>query len=186
MGPIQTRRLLLRPFRMDDLQDVLEYQSRPDVVRFLPWPVRDASMVEEALSKAIGQTTLNQRDDDLSLAVTDRDQGQLVGQVNAMYLSEKNQRGEIGYVVNPRFCGRGLGVEASRALVSAMIDTGQFRRVIARCDGRNSAPRALLARLGFREEAHFIEDDFFKGEWISTLIFATLRDEWRILDELTA
>ena len=168
MGPIETRRLLLRPFRMDDLQDVLEYRSRPDVVRFLPWPVRDASMVEEALSKAIGQTTLNQRDDDLSLAVTDRDQGQLVGQVNAMYLSEKNQCGEIGYVVNPRFCGRGLGVEASRALVSAMIDTGQFRRV------------------GDIETYLSTEDDFFKGEWISTLIFATLRDEWRILDELTA
>jgi RimJ/RimL family protein N-acetyltransferase len=163
---------------MDDLDAVLDYQSRPDVVRFVPWPVRNASLVEEALTKAIGQTTLNQQGEYLSLAVIRKDQGRLVGQVNAVYLSEKNQCGEIGYVVNPRFSRRGFGVEATRALVSALFDTNRFHRIVARFDDRNVASRAVLERLGFREEAHCLEDDFFKGEWINTVIFATLRDEW--------
>lgn len=41
---IESTRLLLRPFAIDDCEAVLEYQSNPDVVRYGPWPVRDVSM----------------------------------------------------------------------------------------------------------------------------------------------
>ena len=175
---IESSRLLLRPFEMDDREAVLEYQSNPDVVRYVPWPVRDASMVKEALAKAIHQTTFERQDDYLSLALVRKGDGRLVGQMNAMYVSEKVQCGEIGYVVNPDFSGQGFATEASRALVSAMFDTMKLRRVIARFDDRNFASRAVVEKLGFREEAHFIDDDFFKGEWISTMVYATLRVEW--------
>jgi RimJ/RimL family protein N-acetyltransferase len=163
---------------MDDCEAVLEYQSNPEVVRHVPWPVRDASMVKEALTKAIHQTTFERQDDYLSLALVRKSDGRLVGQMNAMYVSEKDQCGEIGYVVNPNFSGQGFATEASRALVSAIFDTKQFRRVIATFDDRNLASRAVVEKLGFREEAHFIEDNFFKGEWISTMVYATLQDEW--------
>jgi RimJ/RimL family protein N-acetyltransferase len=175
---IESRRLLLRPFAMDDCEAVLEYQSNPDVVQYVPWPVRDASMVEEALAKALHQTKFENQDDYLSLALVRKSDGRLVGQMNAMYMSEKDQCGEIGYVVNPNFSGQGFATEASKALVSAMFETKQFRRVVARFDDRNLASRAVAVKLGFREEAHFIEDDFFKGQWTSTLVYATLRDEW--------
>jgi RimJ/RimL family protein N-acetyltransferase len=167
---------------MDDCEAVLEYQSNPEVVQYVPWPVRNASMVEEALARAIHQTTFERQDDYLSLALVRKIDGRLVGQMNAMYVSEKDQCGEIGYVVNPNFSRQGFATEASRALVSAMFDTKRFRRVIASFDDRNIASRAVVEKLGFREEAHFIENDFFKGEWISTMVYATLRGEW---DDIT-
>ena len=175
---IESIRLFLRPFEMDDCEAMLEYQSNPEVVRYIPWPVRNASMVQEALAKAIHQTKLDTQGDYLSLALVSKRDGKLIGQMNAMYLSEKDQCGEIGYVVNPKFTGHGFATEASRALISAMFDTNQFRRVIASFDDRNIASRAVVEKLGFREEAHFIEDDFFKGEWISTMVYATLHHEW--------
>jgi RimJ/RimL family protein N-acetyltransferase len=175
---IESSRLLLRPFEMDDCEAVLEYQSNPEVVRYVPWSVRDASMVEKALAKAIHQTKFESQDDYLSLALVRKSDGRLVGQMNAMYVSEKDQCGEIGYVVNPNFSRQGFATEASRALVSAMFDTKKFRRVKATFDDRNFASRAVVEKLGFREEAHFIEDDLFKGEWISTMVYATLREEW--------
>lgn len=175
---IESSRLLLRPFEMDDCEAVLEYQSIPEVVRYVPWPVRNVSMVEEALANAIHQTSFEKQDDYLSLALVRKSDERLVGQMNAMYVSEKDQCGEIGYVVNPSFSGQGFATEATRALVSAIFDTKQFHRVIARFDDRNLASRAVVQKLGFREEAHFIDDNFFKDEWISTLVYATLRDEW--------
>lgn len=183
---IESSRLVLRPFEMDDCEAVLEYQSNPEVVRYVPWPVRNASMVEEALSKAIHQTNFERQDDYLSLALVRKSDGRLVGQMNAMYVSEKDQCGEIGYVVNPDFSGQGFAREASRALVSAMFDTKKLRRVIARFDDRNLASRAVVHKLGFREEAHFIDDDFFKGEWTSTFVYATLRDEWDKITSLSS
>ena len=117
---IESSRLVLRPFEMDDCEAVLEYQSNPEVVRYVPWPVRNASMVEEALSKAIHQTNFERQDDYLSLALVRKSDGRLVGQMNAMYVSEKDQCGEIGYVVNPDFSGQGFAREASRALANCI------------------------------------------------------------------
>jgi RimJ/RimL family protein N-acetyltransferase len=37
---------------------------------------------------------------------------------------------------------------------------------------------ALCKRLGMREEAHFVEDLWFKGAWGDTGIYAILDREW--------
>jgi RimJ/RimL family protein N-acetyltransferase len=178
LSNIESSRLLLRPFDIGDCDAVLEYQSHPDVVRHVPWPIRDSTMVKEAIAGAIHRTTLDKEGDYLSLALVRRSDGRLVGQMNAMYESEKDQRGEIGYVVNPKFSGQGFATEASRALVNALFLTGKFRRIIATLDVRNTASRVVVQKLRFRQEAHFIENQFFKGEWISTFVYAMLQEDW--------
>jgi RimJ/RimL family protein N-acetyltransferase len=30
-----------------------------------------------------------------------------------------------------------------------------------------------------RREAHFVQNEFFKGEWSDELVYAMLNDEWR-------
>jgi RimJ/RimL family protein N-acetyltransferase len=163
---------------MEDCEAVLDYQSIPEVVRYVPWPVRDAALVEAAVAKAVHQIALTNQGDYLSLALVRKSDGLLIGQMNAMYLSESDQCGEIGYVVSPKFTGQGFATEASRALVSALFATQRFRRVIATLDDRNVASRIVVEKLGFRQEAHFIASELFKGEWISTLVYAILNDDW--------
>ena len=46
-----SERLYVRPVGRADLSALLEYQSDPEVVRYIPWPVRDRSQVEEAIEK---------------------------------------------------------------------------------------------------------------------------------------
>lgn len=179
LTPLESDRLLLRPLEMTDARDVLAYQSDPEVVRFVPWPVRDAHMVHEALAAAQHQRTFEKQGDYLSLAITLKSDGRVIGQVNAMYLSEKDQCAEIGYVVSPAFTRHGFAVESSTALIDALFETQKFHRVIATMDDRNAASRIVAERLGLRPEAQFRENRFLKGEWVSTLVYATLRHEWR-------
>jgi RimJ/RimL family protein N-acetyltransferase len=54
----------------------------------------------------------------------------------------------------------------------------KFRDVVAECDVRNTASFSLLARLGFRREAHLIENIWFKGAWGSEFHYAMLEQEW--------
>jgi RimJ/RimL family protein N-acetyltransferase len=35
-----------------------------------------------------------------------------------------------------------------------------------------------MERLGMRREAHFKENEFFKGEWGSEYVYAVLATEW--------
>lgn len=181
---IESERLVLRPLTFEDLDELLPFHSDPEVVRFIPWPVRDRDQVIEWLHKAVEFTDLANEGDYLALAIVRKDSGQVIGQVNAMYRSTLNQTAEIGYVINPQFGSQGFASEAAIALVDALFDSGKFRRVIARLDARNDASVRLLERIGFRREAHHIEDDFFKDEWTSTYIYAVLKSEWESLRSL--
>jgi len=49
---------------------------------------------------------------------------------------------------------------------------------VARVDERNESSARLARRLGMREEARLVENEFFKGEWSNELNFAILADEW--------
>jgi RimJ/RimL family protein N-acetyltransferase len=35
-----------------------------------------------------------------------------------------------------------------------------------------------MERLGMRREAHFVENEFVKGEWCDELVYAVLASEW--------
>lgn len=177
---IESERLFLRPYEPADFDSILPFHSNPDVVRFIPWPVRDRAAVAEWLEKAVTLREFAKEGDYLALAIVSKASDQVIGQVNAMYRSEANQAAEIGYVINPEFGGQGFASEAATALVTTLFATGKFRRILARLDTRNSDSVRLLERIGFRREAHHLEDDFFKGEWTSTYVYAILKSEWQL------
>jgi RimJ/RimL family protein N-acetyltransferase len=54
-----------------------------------------------------------------------------------------------------------------------------MHRVIGRTGARNAASARVLEKLGMRLEAHFVENEWVKGEWQSELVYALLEREWR-------
>ena len=66
---IETKRLFLRPLALSDEKDLLEYQSIPEVVRYIPWPERTPEQVHEALLKAISQNDVVNEGDWIVLAI---------------------------------------------------------------------------------------------------------------------
>ncbi len=53
-----------------------------------------------------------------------------------------------------------------------------LHRIVARIDERNESSVRLARRLGMRQEARLVRNEFFKGEWSTELDFAMLADEW--------
>jgi RimJ/RimL family protein N-acetyltransferase len=53
-----------------------------------------------------------------------------------------------------------------------------MHRVIGRAEARNAASARVLEKLGMRLEAHFVENEWVKGEWQSELVYAVLEREW--------
>jgi RimJ/RimL family protein N-acetyltransferase len=58
------------------------------------------------------------------------------------------------------------------------FDALGLHRVIAIADCRNAPSVALLERLGMRGEGHFLESNWFKGEWANEYLYAVLKNEW--------
>jgi RimJ/RimL family protein N-acetyltransferase len=177
-GPIQTDRLLLRPYEEGDLDDLYDLQSRPEVARFLYWDPRTMTQVEESLSKKMALTLIAVEGDSLSLAVTEKSGGPVIGDLHLHYASAIHRQAEIGYVFHPAVHGQGFATEAARALVDLAFGHLNLHRVWAGLDARNVRSAALLERLGLRREAHLIENEWVKGEWTDEVIYAVLADEW--------
>jgi RimJ/RimL family protein N-acetyltransferase len=179
--PITTDRLVLRPLDpATDVDAVHAYQSREDVCRYIPYFPRTRDEVAQRLADPERNTsTMNKEGDVISLAVVLRDTGQLVGDVILFWHSAEHKSGEIGYVLNPDHQGNGYVTEACRALLELAFDGLELHRVIARVDQRNAASANVLRRLGMRQEAVLVENEWFKGEWTTEIDFAILAAEWR-------
>lgn len=175
--PIETERLVLRPHRMADLDDLAVFHGDPDVVRFVPWPVRDRAATEEALRVKLAQTELVAHGQWLVLAVQVRETGTVIGEVLLKWASDR--QGEIGFALARSHQGRGYAAEAARAMLRLGFDELGFHRITAVVIDGNDASGGLLARLGFRQEARLVDGVHFKGEWASQLVYAMLEDEWR-------
>lgn len=168
---LETPRLLLRPLTLADEDDVFAYQSDPEVVRFIPWPVRTREQVREALQRFAGDSGV--------LAIVEKAGGAVIGQTNVAVASARDRHGEFGYVVSRAYANRGFATEASARVLDYAFDVLDLHRMTARIDTRNAASAAVAAKLGMRREAELRENEWFKGAWSSCWIYALLQDEWR-------
>lgn len=179
-APIRTERLTLRPFAEGDLDDLYAYQSDPDVVRYMYWEVRTREEVAEQLAKRLTQTMLDDDHDYLALAVVPDGVGRVAGEVILRWTSREHRQGEVGFAFNPDFQGRGYATESAEAMLRLGFRDLGLHRIIGRCDPRNTGSAAVLERLGMRLEAHFRQNEIFKGEWGDELYYAILEDEWAV------
>jgi RimJ/RimL family protein N-acetyltransferase len=153
------------------------YLSREDVCRYIPPVPRTCDEVAARLRDA--RSTLEETGQALWLAVVRRDSGVLVGDILLFWLSAEHRSGELGYVIDPVHQGNGYATEAGRAMLAIAFDGLGLHRVIGRIDARNPASGAVLRRLGMRQEAYLVQNEWFKGEWSDEIDFAILEQEWR-------
>jgi RimJ/RimL family protein N-acetyltransferase len=178
--PVETSRLLLRPIDPSgDIEALYAYQSLPEVCRYIPYEPRTREDVARRLSDPEKvRSTLTKPGQAVNLAVEIKATGLVVGDVMLFWKDESNA--ELGYVIHPDHQGKGIATEASAALLElAFAEHGLgVHRVIARIDQRNPASAAVLTKLGMRQEAVLVENEWFKGEWSTEVDFAILDREW--------
>jgi RimJ/RimL family protein N-acetyltransferase len=182
-GPLETERLLLRPFVAEDFDSVFAMQSRPDVARYLYWDARNEDEVRTALEKKIAGTAIRSEGDALFLAAVLKSTDEVVGDIVLHWISRGHRTAEIGFIVHPDHQGHGYATEAVRVLLRLAFEDLKLHRVIGRAEARNVASARVLEKLGLRQEAHLIENEYVKGEWQSELGYAILDREWRAITE---
>ena len=177
---IETNRLILRPLKSDDVEDLLEYQSHPEIVRYIPWPERTREQVVEALTKTIntGKSELKDQGDFFVLAWELKDGGKVIGQSNMSLRSTNDQISDIGWVTHQNFQRQGFAYEATHALMKYAFENFPLHRIVADIDTRNPESAQLAEKLGMRREGAFKDSEFFKGDWCSMWLYAILKEEF--------
>jgi RimJ/RimL family protein N-acetyltransferase len=179
--PLHSTRLLLRPLSEPDVEALVSYRSLPEVCRYVPFEPMNPATVRERIRGQWASRQLLAEGDALFLGAELIETGTLIGDVMLRWASAEHRGAEIGYVFHPAHSGHGYATEAAhRALHVAFDDLG-LHRVTARVDADNPSSARLAARLGMRQEAHLVQNEWFKGRWSDELDFAILEDEWYAL-----
>ena len=171
--PLVTERLLLRVHEHGDLDDMLEFHSDPDVVRYLPWPIRTRAQVAEALVPKLRAGRVDAEGDWLVLAIQFRETGTVIGEVLVKCVSVEEGVAELGYAMHSGYHGKGLAFEAASAMVELALGELGVERLVAELDARNAASSRLLERLGFTLHRRYESE--FKGELAPGLEYELLR-----------
>ncbi len=172
-----TPRLHLREFVEDDWPAVLAYQSDPRYLRYYEWESRDEQGVREFLKMFLDHQKQNVRHK-FQLAVTLRESGQLIGNCGIRMDDPDSRVGDIGYELAPDQWGKGYATEAAREIVRFGLEELGLHRVWAWCIADNVGSWRVMEKLGMRREGRLRENEFYKGRWWDTLMYAILEDEW--------
>lgn len=173
MKELVTERLLIRDFRETDGEDLYEYLSDEEVVRYEPHKVFSR---EEAYKEA------KRRAEDENFLAVCLESGKVIG--NLYFAKGGFETFEVGYVFNKSYWKNGYATESLNALLKYAFEELEVRRIIAMCDPKNLNSWNLLERVGMRREGTLLKNVYFfvdeegKPIWKDTYEYALLKDEY--------
>ncbi|MEI3059513.1 MAG: GNAT family N-acetyltransferase [Oscillospiraceae bacterium] len=151
---IETPRLILRPWRMADLEDLYEYARVDGVGQMAGWQPHGS--IEE--SRAILEMFIRERK---TLALESREDRKVIGSLGlepcypATGLDERLQGREIGYVLSRDYWGRGLMPEAVEAVIDYCFRELNWDYLTCGHYNRNDRSRRVIEKCGFRYDRNF-------------------------------
>lgn len=166
-------RVALRPFEREDLP--LLQRSRNDPVIREPLTFSTPSNADDV--EAFYENVM-QGDDNVNLVVTV--DGEDAGVVTLFDVSR--HAAELAYWLLPEFHGEGYGSEAAALLVDHAFQGMGLHRVRAKALADNDASRAVLERLGFREEGRNRDVVYQRGAYRDHVRYGLLEGEWDGVD----
>ena len=174
---IDSERLILRRFEDSDLDLFVAYRNDPEVARYQSWDSFDEREAK-AFIREMASAQPGVPGDWFQFAVESRETGELVGDCALQVDGQEPYRAELGFTLAREHQGKGFASEAVSRLLTYAFTSLDLHRIFAIADCRNEPSWTLLRRLGLRQEGHFLQNVWFKGEWSDEYLYAVLKDEW--------
>ncbi len=180
MITLETERLTLRPFTVDDFNAVHAYASVPENVRFMPWGPNDEKATKEFLL-ACEEAWKADPVVKYELAIVQKSTGQVIGGCG-IYLNEERNTAMLGWTLHRDYWKQGLMPEAARALLRFGFEDLNLHRIIAHCNTENYGSYRVMEKAGMRREGQFLKSNFGRvgdeKKWHDVYQYAMLDEEW--------
>lgn len=168
---LTTSRLLLRKWRLTDVEDVLAYMS-DDFSQYLPIPRPYTRGDGEAF---VARRVLENWETNPVFAI--ELEGRVIGDTNVRITAD-HQRGECGWGIGSACWGRGLVTEAARAAIAWAFEAFDLRKVEATADAENVGSWRVMEKLGMQREGLLRSHRVLRGERRDVVYYGMLRSEF--------
>ncbi len=176
MPTLKGSRITLRRMHPIDAEDMYSYACRADVTEYLLWSEHPSvGYTADYLRYLQNRYSLG---DFYDWAIIDAESRRMIGTCGFTKIDLQNNSGEIGYVLNPDFWGRGLATEAAACVLEFGFERLGLHRIEARFMEGNVRSLTLMKRLGMSFEGYLEDAVFAKGSYRTVGVCAITEEKF--------
>ena len=165
---METERLILRKFRLEDAEGILEYGSCAETVKDLMWD--GVSTLEEARAGIFEYHWSRPG----IWAIEHKESGKMIGCID-IRLKLAHEKASFGYVLNKKFWGQGYMTEALSAVLKLCFEQLKLNRVEARHYVGNEASGRVMEKAGMVREGQAAKCEKVKGVFRDVVFYGITR-----------
>jgi [ribosomal protein S5]-alanine N-acetyltransferase len=176
---IETARLLLRPLRAGDVDDIWPYASDPEFPKMMSW----AAHVDKEETRSFIRAAIEATANDLGVTWGIEHAGRVVGvigldEIRWQMRAWRVDRAEVGYWLATERWSQGFVTEAAIAVMTFGFDTLGLHKLTIGCFAENTGSRRVIEKCGFRFIGRCEDDVYRDGRWHAHLRYEMLASEW--------
>lgn len=174
---LESDRLLLRPIRPGDEEQIVEYANYEENWRYTLLELYPyyPEMARDFVAQSVRGWEVGDR---LIFGIVLRSEGRLVGAVDLRTMSDRCS--DIGYMIEPPHWGKGIVPEAVRMVLGYAFGTMGVHRVQAAIFEENPRSMRVLEKCGFKREGVERERYFRFGRWMDAVLYSILEHEYQV------
>lgn len=156
---LETDRLILRPFTMDDAEAMYKnWASDDQVTKYLTWPAhKDVTVTRGVLADWTGNYG---KKDYYQWAIVMKDQGDRpIGSIGVNVHDDRLKMAHVGYCIGRKWWRRAVTSEALQCVLDFLFDQVGMNRVESRHDPRNANSGKVMEKCGMKYEGTLREAD---------------------------
>lgn len=143
---IRMARLLLRSFRVSDVEDARAYRDDPEFVRFLPHVPQPFTRADAEAFVKVNMSEPWETMPTFAVVLEER----VIGTVNFMNMDAASRSAMLGYAIGRGYWGRGIAVEAAAAAIAWAFVEHDLAEIWASTDVAHVQSRRVMEKLGMK------------------------------------
>ncbi len=148
---LETERLILRKFTLDDVENMYKNWTNDDIVtKYLTWPTHSNIEVSEKVVRSWIDDYA--KPDNYQWCIEYETNQEAIGSISVVHINEDLGIVEIGYCIGSSFWNLGITSEALSTLIRFFFEEVKVNRVEARHDPNNPNSGKVMMKCGLKYE----------------------------------
>ncbi|MCE5321966.1 GNAT family N-acetyltransferase [bacterium] len=176
---LETERLIIRKYTLEDVDDYFVFSSDPEVTKFLRWgPHPNQDYTREYILGVLDNYSDGK---DSPWGIEHKAGKKIIGSVHIMQLDLFHKKAQIGFVLAKTYWGRGYMAEAVDKVFEYCFTRMQLNRIEGFCIPENHAGARVMAKIGMKLEGILRQYQYQKSDFWDFQIFSVLKSDYEAL-----
>lgn len=174
---IETKRLILREFKVEDAKDMFQnWAGDTAVTKYLMWPAHRGIETSKEYIEALIESYQDQNSYNWGIEL--KELGQVIGSIGVVKSDSEVGYAHVGYCIGKNWWQQGITSEAFRAVIDFLIQEVGFNRIESRHDPRNENSGKVMLKCGLRQEGILRQSDSNNQGICDAAWYSILREDY--------